>query len=126
MYCEPVCYFREKYAPLVSWVFIDILFLVDEKLKLSNFLQKKRKIILEIAKEHGALSICIFGSYARGEEQPQSDIDLIVEMDSGRSLLDVIAIKQEIEDAVHKKVDIVTRAALSPYLREEVLREAVA
>jgi predicted nucleotidyltransferase len=89
-------------------------------------IQNIRKEILAIAKTHGALSVRLFGSYARGEEQLPSDIDLLVEMEPGRSLLDIIAIKQEVEDLVGKKVDVVTEAALSPYLRDEVLREAVA
>ncbi len=91
-----------------------------------SFIKNKREEILYIARTHGALSVRIFGSYARGEEQPSSDIDLIVEMEPGRSLLDIIAIKQEVEDLVGKKVDVVTEAALSPYLRDEVLQEAVA
>jgi predicted nucleotidyltransferase len=91
----------------------------------SPFIRKKREKILAIAKAHGALSVRIFGSYARGEEQPPCDIDLIVEMELGRSLLDIVAIKQEVEDLLGKKVDVVTEAALSPYLRDEVLQEAV-
>ena len=91
-----------------------------------SFTKNKREQILYIARTHGALSVRTFGSYARGEEQPPSDIDLIVEMEPGRSLLDIIAIKQEVEDLVGKKVDVVTEAALSPYLRDEVLQEAVA
>ena len=91
----------------------------------SSFIRKKREMILAIAKDHGALSVRIFGSYARGEEQPPSDIDLLVEMEPGRSLLDIVAIKQEVEDLLGKKVDVVTKAALSPYLRDEVLQEAV-
>lgn len=81
--------------------------------------------MLAIAKAHGAVSVRIFGSYARGEEKQPSDIDLIVEMEPGRSLVDIIAIKQELEDLVHKKVDVVTENALSPYIRKEILQEAV-
>lgn len=81
--------------------------------------------MLAIAKAHGAVRVRIFGSYARGEEKQPSDIDLIVEMEPGRSLVDIIAIKQDLEDLVHKKVDVVTENALSPYIREEILKEAV-
>ena len=91
-----------------------------------SFIKSKRKEILTIAKKHGALSVRLFGSYARGEEQPSSDIDLLVKMESGRSLLDIIAIKQEVEDLLGKKVDVVTEAALSPYIRDEVLQQTVA
>ena len=93
----------------------------------SALIKNRREEILAIAKAHGARRVRVFGSYyARGSELPPSDIDLLVELEPGRSLLDVIAIKQEIEDLVRKKVDVVTEAALSPYIREEVLREAVA
>lgn len=92
---------------------------------LSSLLNEKRAEIIRIAKAHGAISLRVFGSYSRGEENPDSDIDLIVELESGRSLLDVIAIKQEIEDIVQRKVDVVTEAALSPYIREDILQEAV-
>ena len=94
-------------------------------MKSSSLLHKKREEIIKIAKAHGATSLRVFGSYSRGEEQPGSDIDLIVELETGRSLLDVIAIKQEIEDIVHAKVDVVTEASLSPYIREKILQEAV-
>jgi hypothetical protein len=92
----------------------------------SSLIKNRREEILAITKAHGARRVRVFGSYARGSELPPSDIDLLVELEPGRSLLDVIAIKQEIEDLVRKKVDVVTEAALSPYIREEVLREAVA
>ena len=93
---------------------------------LSSLINEKREEIIRIAKAHGATSIRVFGSYSRGEERPGSDIDLIVELEPSRSLLDVIAMKQEIEDIVHKKVDVVTEAALSPYIRDDILQEAVA
>jgi predicted nucleotidyltransferase len=90
-----------------------------------SFIAKKRKIITTIAKAHGATNIRVFGSHARGEAGPESDIDLIIELEPGRSLLDLITIKLEIEDHVHRKVDIVTEAALSPYIREDILRDTV-
>ena len=54
-----------------------------------------------------------------------SDLDLLVEMEPGRSLLDLVAIKQDLEELLGCKVDVVTEAAVSPYLRERVLNEAV-
>jgi predicted nucleotidyltransferase len=67
----------------------------------------------------------IFGSFARGEERPDSDIDLLVEMERDRSLLDIIAIKHDLEDLIHRKVDVVTANAISPYLRENILKSAL-
>ena len=91
----------------------------------SALLQKNREKIINIAKSHGAKTVRVFGSCARGQEHPDSDIDLIVDLGPDRSLLDIIAIKQEIEDLLQRKVDVVTEAALSPYIREEILQEAV-
>ena len=90
-----------------------------------SIIQEKREEMLNLAKKHGAVSLRVFGSFARGEEQANSDIDLLVELEPGRSLLDLVAIKQGIEDLSRRKVDIVTEAALSPYIREEILRQAV-
>lgn len=92
----------------------------------SLLIKEKREEIIRIARAHGATSVRIFGSYSRGEEKPGSDIDLIVKLEPNRSLLDVIAMKQAIEDLVHRKVDVVTEAALSPYIRDDILQEAVA
>ena len=67
----------------------------------------------------------MFGSVARGEATKTSDLDLLIEMEPGRSLLDIIAIKQDLEELLGCKVDVVTEAAISPYLRDKVLHEAV-
>ncbi|MEP6775706.1 MAG: nucleotidyltransferase family protein [Chloroflexota bacterium] len=84
----------------------------------------RRQDILRVLSQHGATSAKIFGSVARGESGPESDLDLLVRLEPGYSLLDLIAIKQELEDLLGCKVDIVTEAALSPYMRDQVLQEA--
>ena len=94
-------------------------------MKLGPFIVERRENILKIAKAHGATNLKIFGSYARGDEHPGSDIDLLVELEPGRSLLDIIAIKQDIEDMINRRVDVVTAGALSPYIREKILEEAI-
>lgn len=85
-----------------------------------------RTEILQLAREHGAHNVRLFGSVARGDDQPDSDLDLLVEMEPGRSLLDHIALKQDLEDLLGREVHVVTEALLHPRLRERVLREAVA
>lgn len=80
--------------------------------------------ILRVARSHGALSVRVFGSRARGEQSADSDLDLLVSMEPGRSLLDVIAIRQDLEDVLGYSVDVVTEGGLSPYLRERILAEA--
>ena len=85
----------------------------------------RRDEILEIANKYGAVSVRIFGSVARNEDAPESDLDVIVDMKQGASLLDIVAIKQDIEDLLGIRVDLVTEAAISPYIRDKVLGEAV-
>ena len=92
---------------------------------ISQSLAEKRAEILKVAATHGAKNLRVFGSFARGDERPESDIDLLVEMEPGRSLLDIIAIKHALEDITNRKVDVVTEKALSPYLRDKILRDAV-
>jgi hypothetical protein len=82
------------------------------------------KRIGEIARSHGAHRVRLFGSFARGEESATSDLDLLVDLDEDRSLIDLVAIKQDVEEMVKCKVDVVTEAALSPYIREKILSEA--
>lgn len=94
-------------------------------MNLSQLIQQKRRQILEITQQHGALNVRLFGSAARGETTETSDLDLLIDMEPGRNLLDIIAIKQDLEDLLGCKVDVVTEAAISPYLKENVLREAV-
>jgi predicted nucleotidyltransferase len=92
---------------------------------LDKILKDVREEILRIAASHGAQNVRVFGSLARGEAGPESDIDILVELDPGRSLLDIIAIKQDLEDLIGYEVDVVTEAAISPYIREQVLKEAI-
>jgi uncharacterized protein len=92
---------------------------------LDSVLRGNRDEILRIATRHGARDIRIFGSVARGDSGPNSDIDILLKLDPGRSLLDIIAIQQDVEDLIGCEVDVVTEAAISAYIREEVLREAI-
>jgi hypothetical protein len=95
-------------------------------MRIDKALQRKRQEILQIAAKHGARNVRIFGSLARGEARSGSDLDLLVKLEAGRSLLDLIAVKQDLEDLLGCQVDVVTEAAISPYIREQVLKEAVA
>ncbi len=94
-------------------------------MRIEEILQSMRQEILRIAAEHGARQVSIFGSVARGEATKDSDLDLLVRLDPGRSLLDLVAIKQDLEEMLGCEVDVVTEASLRPYIREQVLREAV-
>jgi predicted nucleotidyltransferase len=87
--------------------------------------EKQRERIAEISRAHGARSVRVFGSHARGEASETSDLDLLVEMDRGRSLLDLIDLQHALEGELGMPVDVLTPSSLSPYLRESVEQDAV-
>ena len=94
--------------------------------RLRDLVRSKRSEILALAERHGARDLALFGSVARGEADETSDLDLLVSFDEGRSLFDHVGLQQDLEDLLGIRVDVVSRAALSPYIREALLREAVA
>jgi len=85
----------------------------------------KADAIRRIARIHGATKLRIFGSRAQGTGTEESDLDLLVELEAGRDLLDLVALKQDLEALLGCKVDVVEEAALSPYLKDSVIRQAV-
>lgn len=91
----------------------------------TDMLRARRDRIIQLAEQHGAHNVRVFGSVARGDAGPTSDIDLLVEMDRGRSLLDLIELSQELEAFLDRKVDILTDEGLSPYLEQRIHAEAV-
>jgi predicted nucleotidyltransferase len=92
----------------------------------SELLKDKREAILQIAAKHGARNVRVFGSLARGEADEQSDIDFLVDMEPGRSLLDLGGLLVDLQDLLGQNVDVVTERGLKPRIRERVLHEAVA
>ena len=90
-----------------------------------SLLDEKRGEILKLADRHGAYNVRIFGSVARGEAVPGSDVDILVDMEQGRSLLDLVGLWQELEELLGCKVDVITSGGISPYLRDRILAEAV-
>lgn len=68
----------------------------------------------------------VFGSVGRGDQGAFSDLDLLVDMAEGRSLIDLIALSNDLEESLGLDVDVVTEASLSPYIRDRVLDEAIA
>jgi predicted nucleotidyltransferase len=94
-------------------------------MNIKDLLQTKREEILRTAAKHGARNIRVFGSVARGEADEESDIDLLVEMEPSRSLLDHAALWLELQEVLGRKVDVVSDRGIKPRIRERVLREAV-
>jgi len=80
--------------------------------------------LIRILKKYGAKRIEIFGSYARGEQKETSDLDVIVEFEKRKSLLELVGIEQELEDHLGVKVDLLTEASISPYLIEKIKKES--
>ena len=88
-------------------------------------LKEKRQQILIVAAKHGASNIRVFGSVARGQAGPTSDLDLLVDMRADHSLLDRVSLILDLEEVLGQKVDVATERVLRPELRARVLREAV-
>lgn len=84
-----------------------------------------RKKIMERLKNEGAVYIAIFGSYLRGEETPESDIDVLVRFSEPKGLLELVKIQRELSESIGKKVDLVTEGSLSPLIRDEIQREVL-
>lgn len=83
-----------------------------------------REEILRIAARHGAATVRVFGSVARGDARPDSDIDFLVELERGRSLMDLGGLLSDLEELLGRRVDVVEPAGLHWYIRDRVLAEA--
>jgi uncharacterized protein len=89
-----------------------------------TLLKVRRKEIIELAARNGAVNVRVFGSVARGEERPDSDIDFLVNLESGRSLLDLARLLRELTTLLDRPVDVVTEAGLRPRIKPQVLKDA--
>jgi uncharacterized protein len=88
-------------------------------------LRGRRAEILRLATLHGATNVRVFGSVARGEADERSDVDFLVDMRSGRSLLDLGGFLEDLRELLSRPVDVVTERGLKARIRDRVLREAV-
>ncbi len=93
--------------------------------ELQALLTDKRDDVLRIAAKHGAFNVRVFGSVARGEATPDSDIDLLIEKGPTTTPWFPAGLILELEESLGRRVDVVTEKALNPHLRDRVLREAV-
>jgi predicted nucleotidyltransferase len=81
-------------------------------------------ILSDLCERNGIRRLRVFGSFARGDESATSDVDLIADFADRKSLMDLVRIERELSERLGRSVDLLTEAALSPYLRDQVLREA--
>lgn len=88
-------------------------------------LRRHREQILELAERHGASNIRLFGSVARGDWTPESDIDLLVTLEPGRDYLDLVGLWQDLEALLGCRVDVLSDGGVSPYLKERIHSEAI-
>jgi uncharacterized protein len=82
-----------------------------------------RARIVAILRAHGVIRASVFGSFARGEQRPESDLDLLIEPKTGATLLDLARLELALEDLLGRHVDLITYSELHPALRDQVLRE---
>ena len=92
---------------------------------LQELLTLRREEILRLATKRGGRNLRIFGSVARGENHADSDVDFLVDLDPGRSLLDLAGLRRDLEELLAAKVDVVSSRGLRDRVRERVLRDAV-
>ena len=88
-------------------------------------LKKLKYEIAHILRRHDVQRAAFFGSLATGEAKEHSDVDILIEFTGTKSLLDLVALKIEIEEALQRKVDVLTYNSLAPVIRERVLKEQV-
>lgn len=95
---------------------------MKSNLKLTKEIKER---VISFLKECGAKKISIFGSYVRGEATSESDLDIIAEFDESISLLDIVSFEMDLSEQIGIKVELLTEKAISPYIIEEVLEEAI-
>jgi predicted nucleotidyltransferase len=93
-------------------------------MSIDELLQEKREEILRIAARRGAYNVRVFGSVARGEARPESDVDFLVDLEPSRSLLDLGGLLMDLQDLLECEVDVLTEAGLRDRIRQRVLSEA--
>ena len=91
---------------------------------IEEMLKNKREDILSAALKHGAFHVRVFGSAARGEAGPESDVDFLVDLEPERSLFDLGGLLMDLQQILSRPVDVVTENGLHWYIRERVLKEA--
>ena len=93
-------------------------------MEILEHIKAKREQILHLAEQHGARNVRVFGSVARGDTRPDSDVDFLVDMPRGRTLLDLVGLWQDLEELLDRRVDVVVEGGINPHRAERILAEA--
>jgi predicted nucleotidyltransferase len=110
---------------LIAHVHDIILGMQGTATDLQELVRRHRQEILEAAGRYGASNLRLFGSVARGDFREGSDIDILIELEKGRSLFDMVGLGLDLEKILGRKVDVFTEKSLKERIRARVLREAV-
>ena len=94
-------------------------------MKMDEVVLPNREKILQLAEQYGARRVRVFGSVARRQEDAESDIDFLVDMEPGRSLFDLGGLLVDLEKLLNSKVDVVTERGLKERIRDRVVHESV-
>jgi predicted nucleotidyltransferase len=94
-------------------------------MKLKEQIAQKRNTVVVVAQKYGATNIRLFGSVARGEERPDSDIDILVDLQPGRSIFDLGGLLMELEALFSRPVDVITEDGIKPRMRERIMKEVL-
>ena len=94
-------------------------------MELAELIREKREDILDIAARHGTYNVRVFGSVARGEAGPDSDVDFLVELEPTRSLMDISSMVADLQELLGRSVDLAEPEGLHRLVRERVMKEAV-
>jgi predicted nucleotidyltransferase len=97
---------------------------IFEIVTIEELIKDRREEILRIAARHGAHNVRVFGSVVRGEARPDSDVDFLVDMDPGRTLLDMGGLVMELREILGREVDVVTERGLKARIRDRIIKEA--
>jgi hypothetical protein len=98
---------------------------MENMLTLDRLRREKRAEILRRAEMHGCRNVRVFGSVATGESRADSDVDLLVDLDQGRGLMDLGGLLSDLQDLLGVEVDLVESGSVHPYIRDRVLAESV-
>jgi hypothetical protein len=117
---------QESFTPQLNTSYIfSSLFLPKAYNYFMASLEQIRPKIVEILTKNDVARAGVFGSYARGEENEDSDIDILIEFKGRKNLFDLVGLEQDMEKELNNKVDLLTYKSLSPYMRDDILKEEV-